>query len=73
MTRRPTIRDGSAFATASDFLPRSQPGDEVRASGECVCAHCGLAYWQHALDPYESAPGRDLLLNVLCDGTRVKL
>lgn len=60
--------------TASDFLPRVAPGDVLRASGECVCPHCGRRYYRHPRDPYEvdASTGR-AWLRVLCDGTRVKL
>jgi hypothetical protein len=71
--RRPVIRDGAAFASASDFLPRSRPEDMVRAGGDCVCAQCGEPYRRHAHDPYESDASGEPWLTVLCDGRRVKL
>lgn len=61
------IHIGGIGHATSDFLPRSAPGEEIRADGDCVCSHCGKAYRRHPHDPYRG------FLNVLCDGTRVKL
>ena len=46
----------------------------IRASGDCLCKHCGGSYRDHAMDTSninlaEESP----FLHVLCDGTRVKL
>lgn len=38
----------------------------VRASGDCVCADCGLAYREHVEHPMPT-------FHVLCDGSLVKL
>lgn len=38
-----------------------------RASGDCVCEHCGDSYYKHAEHPL--APW----LTMLCDGRNVKL
>ena len=39
----------------------------VRAAGNCICKECGKKYSEHPEDP------KSPYLNVLCDGTRVKL
>ncbi len=44
-----------------------------RVSGECICNICKQKYYDHPLDwriiGYNNIP----FLNILCDGTRVKL
>ena len=68
-----SIATGIAHNT-NDFLARSEPGSFIRASGDCVCTHCGREYQKHPHDPYElSSIDSHPFLRVLCDGRRVKL
>lgn len=46
--------------------------DFVRASGDAICGNCGQPYKRHAFDYSELCDGVPYL-NVICDGTKVKL
>lgn len=55
--------------------------DFIRAESNCICTVCGKYYWQHPDCPQSALPEdmqsssvtTDYMLNVLCDGTHVKL
>jgi hypothetical protein len=52
----------------------SQIGNEeiIRADGRCICQICGKKYIKHNFS-YHLDSNREPYLNVLCDGTLVKL
>lgn len=53
---------------SGDFFLQVQGDVEFfRAGGDVICTTCGDPYWKHPAD------GRRTFLNVLCDGSRVKL
>lgn len=67
------LSTGAGLA-ASDFIPRMAPGDYTRAHSDAVCTSCGKPYWRHPYDPYEVDGWTGTpWLQVLCDGSRVKL
>lgn len=45
----------------------------IRASGDCICEICGKEYRRHPDDMEELSYQGLPFLQVLCDGTRVKL
>lgn len=47
--------------------------DGTRASGLCICEHCGHQYYDHPSDWRAIEHGDRPCLHILCDGTRVKL
>lgn len=47
--------------------------DGMRTSGDMVCDRCGREYGAHPMDWRVIGYGDVPFLNVLCDGTRVKL
>jgi len=47
--------------------------DFVRASGDVVCNACGKKYYDHPMDRTVLSWNGEPFLNVLCDGSRVKL
>lgn len=53
-------------------LPQTN-GDMDRASGEMICEKCGQEFFAHPLDWREIGYGNVPFLNILCDGTWVKL
>jgi hypothetical protein len=48
-------------------------GDGLRASGECVCETCGQLFFDHPDEWRRVGFGEVPFLNILCDGTLVKL
>jgi hypothetical protein len=47
--------------------------DFIRASGDVICEVCGKPYRKHPFDMEIIGWQDEPFLNVLCDGTRVKL
>lgn len=45
----------------------------IRAGGDCRCSKCGLEYRKHRWCSQSKAYSGEYVLNVLCDGTHVKL
>lgn len=45
----------------------------VRASGDVVRSECGRKYYDHPMDKEPLAYNGIPFLNIVCDGTRVKL
>ena len=48
------------------FVETPHPLKYERACGDCLCAKCGLAYFDHP-------KGSEDFLTLLCDGSQVKL
>jgi hypothetical protein len=53
-------------------VQRAGDDDFIRASGDAICGNCGQPYKRHRFDYSELCDGVPYL-NVLCDGTKVKL
>ena len=53
--------------------PETDDIDGIRASGECICNICGKEYYDHPYDWRIIGYGGVPYLNIICDGTRVKL
>jgi hypothetical protein len=51
----------------------SNDGHFLRVSGDCICLICGGKYYDHPNDMEQLDWQGSPFLNVLCDGTRVKL
>jgi hypothetical protein len=62
------------FPLSSEPVPKPKAtGDDfIRASGDAICGNCGQPYKRHRFDYSELFEGAPYL-NVLCDGTKVKL
>ncbi len=48
-------------------------GDGIRCSGECICDGCGQEFFKHPFEWRKVGFGNVPFLNILCDGTLVKL
>ncbi len=65
------ISEHSSTQRASEPVTKSHHASAtpefMHASGDCICQQCDRIYYDHPADVLEP------FLNVLCDGTRVKL
>ena len=56
------------------LTPLPPPSEEIdRASGDALCSKCGYALRLHPMDTNVLSYSGEPILNVLCDGSRVKL
>lgn len=70
------LREAVDFEAVIDLCEQCgvPEGDQhwMRASGECLCVHCGKTYSRHPMDEVHVGMNGALWLHRLCDGSLVK-